>query len=248
VSHLSQSRPARKLSVAAIPRKARRRSKFNFSAKRRQEIVLHARYVGAAETADFGRWLIAWYWHNPKAIDPIWSLMEAAKRMGGRITEAEASVIAEAASIRRKHLSADNLARFLGITYAQRQALQLTTIGSINVKRRARKELRRRRWRLNAQRRRREQGARPQSESLSQTRPWEAENMSRAKWYRRRTVSRETTSSTPSLESGRDESVSAALRAAKRATRRGAFGPAGPSAPQKASQTPSVSRRRPRRV
>src|SRR5262245_20896857 len=95
------------------------------------------------ETEDRSRWLIAWHWHNPKAIDPIWSLMEAAKRMGGKISEAEASAITEEASITPKHLSADNLARFLGVTYAHRQALGLTTIGSIDVKKRAREELRR---------------------------------------------------------------------------------------------------------
>ncbi|HVI11403.1 MAG TPA: hypothetical protein VM822_00890, partial [Pseudolabrys sp.] len=60
--------------------------------------------------------------------------------MGGKVTEAEASAITEEASITRKHLSADNLARFLGVTYAQRQDLGLTTIGSVNVKKRARKE------------------------------------------------------------------------------------------------------------
>jgi hypothetical protein len=71
----------------------RRNSNFDFAAKRRKEIVLHARHVGAHETEDFPRWLIAWHWYNPKAEDPIWSLMEAAKRMGGKITEEQASAI-----------------------------------------------------------------------------------------------------------------------------------------------------------
>src|SRR5262245_41322549 len=123
------------------------------------KIVLHARYVGAADTEDFCRWLIAWRWHNPKAKDSIWLLMEAAKRMGGNITEAEASAITEEASICRKHLKADNLARFLGVTYAQRQALRLTTIGSVNVGKRARKVLRQRRDRMAKKRKRRASGA-----------------------------------------------------------------------------------------
>jgi hypothetical protein len=106
--------------------------------------VIHARYVGAAQTEDLSRWLIAWVWHNRRAKDQIWSVMECAKSMGGKITEAGASAITEEASITRKHLSADNLARFLGVTYEQRQALRLTTIGSVNVKKRARKELRKR--------------------------------------------------------------------------------------------------------
>jgi hypothetical protein len=193
-------------SVSA-PRR-RRHSNFDFAAKRRREIVLHARHVGAARTDDFDRWLIAWVWHNPKAKDPIWSLMEAAKRMGGSISEAEASEIAKEASICRKHLSADNLARFLSVTYEQRQALGLTTIGSVNVKKRARKVLRRRKDRLYQERRRRQQGARPHSESLSRTKPWEAMKMSRAKWYRQRTMRRETDSSAAIFLSSDDEVVS----------------------------------------
>jgi hypothetical protein len=84
--------------------------------------------------------------------------MEAAKRMGGSVTEADASAITEEASITRKHLSADNMARFLGVTYAQRQALHLTTIGSVDVKKRARKVLRQRKDRLYRERKRRASG------------------------------------------------------------------------------------------
>jgi len=146
--------------------------------------VQHALYVGAAETEDFSRWLIAWHWYNPKAKDPIWSLMEAAKRMGGRITEGEASSITEEASIIRKCWSADNLARFLGLTYAQRQALGIKTIGSIDVRKRARKVLRQRKDRLYRESKRRAAGMRPQSESLSVTQPWRELGMSRRTWYR----------------------------------------------------------------
>jgi hypothetical protein len=187
------------------------RQNFDFPAKRRREIVAHALDVGAAETEDFPRWLIAWHWYNSKARDPIWSLMEAAKRMGGKITEAEASAIIEEASIIRKCWSADNLARFLGVTYAQRQALGLTTIGSINVGRRARKELRKRRDRLAKEAKRRAAGMRPQSESLSATQPWRALGMSRAVWYRRnkrRNVTGETTLSAAIFLSSDDKTVS----------------------------------------
>jgi hypothetical protein len=168
----------------SAPRR-RRQNNFSLAAKRRREIVLHARRVGAAETEDFSRWLIAWVWHNPPAKDQIWSVMEAAKGMGGKITEAEAAAVTEEASITRKHLKADNLAQFLGVTYAQRKALGLTTIGSKDVKKRARKELRKRQDRLAKERKRRATGMRPQSESLSATQPWRELGMSRAAWYRR---------------------------------------------------------------
>jgi hypothetical protein len=167
-----------------------RRKNFDFAAKRRREIVLHARYVGAAETEDLSRWLIAWHWYNPKARDPIWSLMECAKNMGGKITEVEASAITEEASIIRKCWTADNLARFLGVTYAQRQALGIRTIGSIDVKKGARRVLRQRKDRLYRERKRRAAGARPRAEyeanSLSRIKPWLAEGISRSTWERKR--------------------------------------------------------------
>ena len=188
----------------SAPRRRRKHHNFSFLAKRRREIVSHACHVGAMDTEDRSRLLIAWVWHNPKAKDQIWSVMEAAKRMGGQITEAEASAITEEASICRKHLSADNLARFLGVTYAQRQALHLTTIGSIDVGKRARKELRKRRDRRYQQAKRRAAGARPQSESLSQTQPWRALGMSRRTWERRRNKARDAVSSAASLLSSAD--------------------------------------------
>jgi hypothetical protein len=130
--------------------------------------------------------------------------------MGGKITEAEASAVTEEASITRKHLSADNLARFLGATYAQRQALRLTTIGSVNVGKRARKELRKRRDRLAKEAKRRVAGMRPQSESLSATKPWRELGMSRAAWYRRNKARRrgETTLSAAIFLSSEDRTVS----------------------------------------
>jgi hypothetical protein len=190
--------------------KGRQRKNFDFPAKRRREIVLHGRYVGAAQTEDFSRWLIAWVWHNPNAKDQIWSVMECAKKMGGKISEAEASEITEEASITRKHLSADNLARFLGVTYAQRQALRLTTIGSVNVGKRARKEMRKRSDRLAKEAKRRAAGMRPQSESLSATKPWRELGMSRAAWYRRNKARRkgETTLSAAIFLSSEDRPVS----------------------------------------
>jgi hypothetical protein len=183
---------------------------------------MHARYVGAAETEDLSRWLVAWDWHNPNAKDRIWSIMECARNLGREIAAAEASAITEEASITRRHLSADNLARFLGVTYAQRQALGITTIGSINVGKRARKELRKRKDRLAKERRRRAQGARHRSESLSRTRPWEAMNMSRRTWERHRNKARDANSSTPICLSSEDTLATA--------ERKQVCPPSGPSA------------------
>lgn len=191
----------------------REHCRFDFEAKRRREITLHALHVEAANTEDFDRWLLAFQWHNPKAAEPVWSLIEAAKRMGGDISEAEAAELAQQPYPKR--LTADALGAWLGVTYRQRQDLRLTTIGSIDVKKQARKELRKRKDRLYQERERRERGARSHAESLSQTKPWEAENISRAKWYRLRQkgdiekVRRETNSSAALFLSRDDETVSA---------------------------------------
>jgi hypothetical protein len=136
--------------------------------------------------------------------------MECANNMGGKISEAEASAIIEEASITRKHLTADNLARFLGVTYAQRQALRLTTIGSVNVGKRARKEMRKRSDRLAKEAKRRAAGMRPQSESLSATKPWRELGMSRPTWYRRNKARRkgETTLSAAIFLCSEDRPVS----------------------------------------
>jgi len=117
--------------------------------------------------------------------------MECARRIGRNgFTAAEAASVTEMASEMRRHLSADSLARFLGVTYAVRQRLRLTTIGSINVGTQARKELRKRRNRLTKESKRRALGMRPRAQyeasSLSQTRPWERFGMSRRQWYRNR--------------------------------------------------------------
>jgi hypothetical protein len=191
------------LDMTVLDRAVRRKKSFDFCAKRRREIVLHARHVGAADTEDFSRWLIAWVWHNRKAKDQIWSVMNAARNMGREITEAEASEITEEASITRRHLSADNLARFLGVTFEQRQRLGLTTIGSVNVKKGARRELRRRNNRLAKEAKRRAKGMRPRVEyegnSLSATKPWKAMNMCRRTWERHRNKARVASPGTPSF-------------------------------------------------
>jgi hypothetical protein len=109
------------------------------------------------------------------------------------VIEAEARAIIEEASTTRRHCSADNLARFLGVTYEQRRRLGLTTIGSINVSKRDRRNLRRWQDRRYQERRRRAMGMRPQSQSLSATKPWEAMNMSRRTWERRRNKARDAT-------------------------------------------------------
>lgn len=160
---------------------------FDFKARRRREIEAHAKYVGAAETEDFTRWLIAWLWHLPKSSDLVGALVNAASRMGRRgMPEAEAEAIIEEASTTRRHTTADRLARWLGLTYEVRERFGITTIGAVDVSKRERARRRKERKRLAQERRRREQGAKPRANSLSRTRPWQVEGISRRTWERRR--------------------------------------------------------------
>jgi hypothetical protein len=84
---------------------------------------------------------------------------------------------------------ADPLAAWLGLTYADRQNLHIRTIGSVNVKKRARTVLRKRSKRLAEERRRRTRGVRSrvqyEGNSIAATRPWEKLNIGRRTWYRR---------------------------------------------------------------
>jgi hypothetical protein len=182
-----------------MKRAARRtQGSFSLAAVRRREIERHARHVGAADTEDFWRWPTAWAWHNQNTRDPVGALMGATQRMGATLTEADALAILEQADGMPQHRTADSLARFLGVTYPQRQRLGITTIGSVDVSRRARRLMRKRARRLYWERRRRSRGARPRTEyvesSLMRIEPWKAEGISRRTWYRRK---RGTTSQPP---------------------------------------------------
>jgi hypothetical protein len=172
-----------------LPAQRRRRNrKIDINPIRRAEIVRDARDVGAMDTEDRGRWLVAWALHNPGAKDQVWGVMRAAEKMGGEITRAEAIAIMDEANAIPRAWSADRLARYLGVTYERRQALHHTTIGSVNVGKRARKELRKRRWRRNAERRRRASGVRARAdyEANSTAAKARAEGVTRMTIYRRK--------------------------------------------------------------
>src|SRR5215470_8370669 len=136
--------------------------RFCPAAKRRREIVKHALYVGAADTEDFDRWLISWAQHNPRSKDPIGALMMAAERMGRPISEAYAETILDEAKRGRRYHKADSVGRLLGVTYAVRQRLRLTTIGCIDVSKRGRKHLRKVRDKIKKRNSRRAAGVRSQ--------------------------------------------------------------------------------------
>jgi hypothetical protein len=148
--------------------------------------------VGAAETEDFSRWLVAWNWHLPESKDRIGAVQHAASRMRRfGMTRTEAAAIIEEANRTRRHMSADSLARWLGLTYEMREKIGITTIGAIDVSRRQRAAFRKLKKKQAQERRRRTRGIKSRAEylannALSRTKPWEAMGISRRTWERRR--------------------------------------------------------------
>ena len=172
--------------------------KFNWRVKRRREIELHARHVGAAATDDLPRWLIAWVWDNPRSKDQVGAVMECARRIGRKgFTAAEAQDVIEEAGATPRARKADDLACYLRLDYATRQVLGITMIGAHDADKRERRRRRRERNRLAKELKRRERGAIVRAEwleanSISRAKPWEAEGISRITWYRRRKAARGT--------------------------------------------------------
>jgi hypothetical protein len=125
--------------------------------------------------------------------------MLAAEKMGGEITKADAIEIVDKASTGHWYPSADGLARYLGVTYDERQTLRMGSIGSVNVNKAERKEIRRVRDKVKRRQKRQAAGVRPRAEyeanSLSRSQPWRTMGMGRRTWYRKnKTATRSGTS------------------------------------------------------
>jgi hypothetical protein len=163
---------------------------FDMPAARRAAIEQFARAIGVAGTDDFPPFLIAWYWHNPNSKDPTGALMEAARRMHGTITEQRAEVIIEEADSRPKIQDRDQLAKYLGLTYAMRKKLDIRVIGACDVGARARKAIQKQERRKREALRRRAKGAKTRADflanSFSRLQPWKSEGISERTWRRRR--------------------------------------------------------------
>ena len=169
--------------------------KFNWRVKRRREIELHARHVGAADTDDLSKWLVAWVWDNPRSKDQVGAVMECARRIGRKgFTEAEAQDVIEEAEATPRAKKADELACYLRLDYETRKTLRITMIGAYDADKRERKRRRKERNRQSKERKRRKNGAKTRAEyeatSISRAKPWEAQGISRITWYRRQKAAR----------------------------------------------------------
>jgi hypothetical protein len=88
---------------------------------------------------------------------------------------------------------ADSLARRLNLTEAERRRLRITTIGAVDLDKAARLKRRRELSRQIKAAARQAKGAASrayyEAQSLSRTKPWHAQGISRRTWYRRRGTS-----------------------------------------------------------
>jgi hypothetical protein len=164
---------------------------FDGRVKRRREIEVHARHVGAADTEDLSRWLIAWIWNNSGSKDQVGAVMDCARRMGRKGFDAEdAEAVIDEARATPRARKADELAEYLRLDYQTRQALGITMIGAYDADKRERQRRRKERNRQSKERQRRAKGAKPRVEyeakSLSKAKPWKVQGISRKTWYKHR--------------------------------------------------------------
>ena len=163
------------------------RGGYDIRQRRRREIEALVQDIGAAETDEYPRYLVLWAQALPENADRmIGILRNASLRMRHQITEDEARDIIEEARTTSRPRTPDGWARALGLTYARRQRIGITTIGAIDVNKRQRTQLRKLRAHERYRRRRQALGATPRTQSLSALKPWAAEGISRRTWERRR--------------------------------------------------------------
>jgi hypothetical protein len=135
----------------------------------RDDIFVMANHLAHLDTPD--RRILAWVrrwapWHGD---DKTADLIEAVLRKPLKWT-------------------ADALAKRLGVDYATRSRLRLTTVGAIDCGKAKRARLRRKRNNETKQARRTKAGAAVHAASVAQTKPWLALGISRRTWYRQRQV------------------------------------------------------------
>jgi hypothetical protein len=87
-------------------------------------------------------------------------------------------------------LSAEEVAELLPTTFDDRQWMKLWTFGACDMtpqqRRKRSKQEKKHKDRQRTEKKRRAAGAKPHAESLSRTKPWKAEGISRSTWERRR--------------------------------------------------------------
>jgi hypothetical protein len=182
----------------------KRKPPFNMASKRAREVAMLVlyRHRGLPDTDDRDIYLeMAAHHLSPKDGDLIFALDNWARRLGATLPECELREVASRIEKKRLKFGSDTIGKKLRVTYNERSAIKLTTIGCYDVSKAERAQLRKQRDRLRHQARRRQSGATPRDQylanSLSRQRPWLAESISRATWYRRHKTAKQIRVSLP---------------------------------------------------
>jgi hypothetical protein len=162
--------------------------------KREVRRWLTYRYGNTVPNDDAGRDDLAIYLlyvaqSNPA--DPVGAAVKEAVASAPWLSQVQAWGMAKRAANKPVRFKADKLAKRLGVTNDLCTQLRFTTIGACDLTRPERIEARRKRHAEAKRNKRRASGMPPRHEwleahSVSRAKPWEAEGISRAQYYRRR--------------------------------------------------------------
>ncbi len=143
------------------------------------------------DTDDRETYLRFWAWHNLHSKHQHDGLRAFGLRLGVVLTEAE--IEATLRHVQRRELrkfNASTLGKHLRLTDHERILLRITTIEAHDITPAERHRLRRTMKTIKERERRRAQGVKPRAiyerNSLTRTKPWKGQGISRTTWYRRR--------------------------------------------------------------
>jgi hypothetical protein len=176
--------------------------------RRRNEIedLIRHRYNELPETDDRGDLLRYWAWHNLRSQRPAKDLIAFGRRLGVKLPAHEVERTIRYVNRNPRRFTARRLGTLLKLTEDERTILAITTIRANGV---TDEDMAHTRRALDAERKRKHRRAKAMKprgayleNSLSQTKPWKAEGISRRTWFRRRGTS---VSAAPYLVEGRTD-------------------------------------------
>jgi hypothetical protein len=162
---------------------------------RRNEIedLIQHRYGALPDTHDRGDLLRYWAWHNLRSQHAAEDLIALGRRLGVKLPAHEVERTIRYVNRNPRRFTARRLGTLLKLTEDERTILSITTIRADGV---TDEDMAHTRRALAAERMRKRRCAKAMKprgayleNSLSQTKPWKAEKISRATWFRHRETS-----------------------------------------------------------
>ena len=173
-----------KVVLGYVHKPTRIRPAFNLARQRLREVeaLIRLRHAGPVDTDDGGAYFAAAAPHlDSREVALAW-----ARRWTPRLTIEDVLAELDRIDARRPTYRADKVARMLAVRRVERDELGLSTIGAVDLNKRQRLTERKLAARERERLRREYAGATPRDRSKSAMKPWVAEGISRAVWYRRK--------------------------------------------------------------